>query len=102
MDGERREDECLEGGDQPDLERKKTNASGSVSTAERGQAEQDGQPAAHEQDQQVAGEDVRESRTDSEMIRTNCEITSITKIGPRRPGVPAGIQPGSSRRSPSP
>ena len=34
------------------------------------------------------------SRTESEMMRTNWEITSITKIGPlRTPGVPDGIQP---------
>ena len=34
------------------------------------------------------------SRTESEMIRTKCEITSITKIGhaQRRLGTPAGIQ----------
>ena len=34
------------------------------------------------------------SRTDSEMIRTSCEITSMTKIGTAAaPAMPAGIQP---------
>ena len=33
------------------------------------------------------------SRTDSEMIRTNCEITSMTKIGTAPgPDTPAGTQ----------
>ena len=34
------------------------------------------------------------SRTESEMIRTKCEITSITKIGTAAaPDVPAGTSP---------
>ena len=34
------------------------------------------------------------SRTDSEMIRTNCEITSMKKIGTAAaPVTPAGSQP---------
>ena len=44
----------------PTSKRKKTNASGKVSGAEGREAEQDGEPAAHEQEQQVAGEDVGE------------------------------------------
>ena len=44
----------------PSSKMKNRKASGKVSAPERGEAEQHGQPTAHEQEQQVAGEDVGE------------------------------------------
>src|SRR5215207_9140772 len=59
------EDEGLEGRDQPDLEeeegdRHRAGDRAEDDGAEDGQVEQDDETAAHEEDEQVAGEDVRE------------------------------------------
>ena len=78
----------------PDLEEEEGDRHRERDDAERRDAEEDHEPAAHEQDQQVAGEDVaRRDRTESEIRRTKCEITSMTKMNGRRsPGTPAGIK----------
>src|SRR3954453_10929849 len=61
VDGsEGREDESLERRDQDDLEREEDDGDGQCDRAERGESEQHDQAAAHEQDQQVAGQDVGE------------------------------------------
>src|SRR6185312_938623 len=62
---EGREDECLQGGDKPDLEDEEDEGEREGDRAERGDPEEDGEPAAHEEQQQVAGEDVGE-KTDGE------------------------------------
>src|SRR4051812_48754828 len=61
VDGrERGEDEGLQRRDQADFEDEESDRNRERDHAERGDPEQNRQPAAHEQDQQVAGEDVRE------------------------------------------
>src|SRR5688572_32402922 len=54
------EDERLEGGDQDDLEDEEEEDERECRDSQRREAQQNGEPAAHEQDQQVAGEDVGE------------------------------------------
>ena len=94
VDGRKRgEDERLQGCDQQDLEEEEDDRHGQGEHAQRGDAEQHHQAAAHEQDQQWPARMFANNRTDSEMIRTKCEITSITKIGTAAaPSTPAGTQ----------
>src|SRR3954453_11535509 len=54
------EDEGLQGRDQQDLEEEEDHGHDPGDHAQRGDAEEDDQPAAHEQDEQVAGQDVGE------------------------------------------
>src|SRR3954447_20923401 len=58
--GKSREDKSLQGGDKADLEDEEEEGEGEGEGAERGDAEQDGEPTAHEEQQQVAGEDIGE------------------------------------------
>src|SRR3954465_3748658 len=63
--GQGGEDEGLQGGDQADLEQEEGDGQHAGDKPEDdgqadGDVEQDDEPAAHEQDQQVAGEDVGE------------------------------------------
>src|SRR4051794_40981018 len=58
--GQRREDERLQGCDQDDLEQEEEDRRRERNGADPGEAEQDDQPTAHEQDQKMAGEDVCE------------------------------------------
>src|SRR5215211_7252119 len=61
VDGrERGEDERLKGGDQPDLEEEQGDAERQREHAEDLEAQQHREPAGHEEDDQVAGEDVGE------------------------------------------
>src|SRR3954454_16773353 len=59
VDGsEGREDKCLQRCDQPDLEDEEEEGEREGQRAECGDPEQNGEPAAHEEQQQVAVEDV--------------------------------------------
>src|SRR5215217_5260777 len=58
--GQGGEDERLQRGDQPHLEEEEDHAEGQREHAEELEAQQDGEPAGHEEDDQVAGEDVGE------------------------------------------
>src|SRR6478609_5802965 len=61
IDGsEGREDKCLQRCDQPDLEDEEEEGERESQGPERGDAEQDRQATTHEEQQQVAGEDVGE------------------------------------------
>src|SRR5689334_939046 len=57
---ERRKDERLQSCDQANLEDEEDDRDRQGDQAQEGDAEQYGEPSSHEQDQQVAGEDVRE------------------------------------------
>src|SRR3954454_8795819 len=78
VDGsERGEDECLEGGDKDHLEDEEDNRNRHCDGADRCDAEQDDEPAAHEQDQQVAGQQVGEQshrqRDDPDEVRDHLD-----------------------------
>src|SRR4051812_48796067 len=61
IDGCKRcEDECLQGRDQDDLEEEEGDRDGQREDAQRREAEQHDHAARHEEDQQVAGEQVGE------------------------------------------
>src|SRR6476661_5747565 len=61
VDGsESREDKCLQRCDQPDLEDEEEEGERESQGSERGDPQQHRQPAAHEEQQQVAGENVGE------------------------------------------
>src|SRR5215210_7396472 len=57
---ERGEDERLQGGHEADLEEEQDHAEREREHAEELEPQQDGEPAGHEEDDQVAGEDVGE------------------------------------------
>src|SRR2546421_7968960 len=78
VDGcERCEDECLEGGDQHHLEDEEDDRHRHGDGADRRDPEQHHQAAAHEQDQQVAREQVREQshrqRDDPDEVRDHLD-----------------------------
>src|SRR4051794_8321699 len=61
VDGsQRREDEGLQGGHQPDLEEEEGERERKRRDPQQREPQQDRQPAAHEQQQEMAGQDVRE------------------------------------------
>src|SRR3954447_16484919 len=75
--GESGEDEGLQRGHQADFEEEEGDGHDDRHRAERRQSEQDDEPAAHEEDEQVAGEDVREEadaeRDDAHEVRDHLD-----------------------------
>src|SRR3954463_8941987 len=71
------EDECLQSRDQDDLEEEEGDRDGQREDAERGEAEQHDNAARHEEDQQVAGEQVGEQshrqRDDPDEVRDHLD-----------------------------
>src|SRR3954452_4585481 len=71
------EDECLEAGDQDDLEDEEDDGDREREHAQRRKPEQHDHAAAHEEDQQVSGEQVREQsdgqRDDPDEMRNHLD-----------------------------
>src|SRR4051794_5355611 len=88
--GESGEDEGLERGDQADFEEEERDGHDDRHRAERRQAEQDDEPAAHEEDEQVAREDVGEEsdaqRDDPHEVRDDLDGEDRDARGALDPG----------------
>src|ERR1700704_2944134 len=88
--GEGGEDERLQRGDQHHLEQEEDDGKRQRDDADRGEAEQDDEPAAHEQDQQVPGQDVGEEphrqRDDPHKLRDHLDHEQERLQPARRPG----------------
>src|SRR6195256_5341772 len=84
------EDERLQRGDQHHLEQEEDDGQRQRDDADGGETEQDDEPAAHEQDQQVPGQDVGEEpyrqRDDPHELRDHLDHEQERLQPPRRPG----------------